>query len=107
LASGHVDAQAKQYQDESPAALLKQLNENWTKLRTFERAVGDRDRTIDRLHSSVAERDKAIRLLNSRLRFAKIRVALLYALVGGAAAKGIEALVVALTHLFLRWIQQP
>jgi hypothetical protein len=98
---------SKQYTDTNPATLLSQLNENWKRVRIVESAVADRDRIIDRLHGSVAERDTTIRLLNSRLRLSKVRVALLYALVGGAAAKGIEALVVALVHLFLRWIQQP
>ena len=89
-----------QYQDASPSKLLDQLNENWRQLRLFGLAVADRDRAIDSLHKSIAERDKAISRLNSRLRFAKVRVALLYALVGGIAAKGAEELVFALIKLF-------
>lgn len=87
-----------QYTDASPEKLRDQLNENWRQLRIFGVAIADRDRTIDSLHKSVAERDTTIQLLNGRLRLSKVRVALLYALVGGAAAKGSEALVMALLH---------
>jgi hypothetical protein len=97
---GQIDAQAKQYKDQSPPALLKQLNENWTELRLVKRAIADRDRVIDELHSSIAQRDKAIKQLSSRLRFAKVRIVLLYSLIGGVAAKGAEELILALIKFF-------
>jgi hypothetical protein len=100
-----LDAQAEQYRNSSPDVLLRQLNELGTSVRTRDRAVADRDRVIHELHGSVAARDKAIKQLTDRLRYAKIRVALLYALIGGAAAKGVEALVVALAHFFVAWLR--
>jgi hypothetical protein len=93
-----------QYRDTSPDALLNQLNENWKKLRLVERAVGDRDRVIQQLQSSIAERDKAIKGLNTRLRFAKVKLILLYSLIGGVAAKGAEELVVLIAKLLLAWM---
>jgi hypothetical protein len=87
-----------QYRDASPVVLRDQLNENWRQLRILSTAVADRDRTIGALHKSVEERDTTIGLLNGRLRYSKIRVALLYALVGGAAAKGAEVGALALVH---------
>jgi hypothetical protein len=87
-----------QYRDATPAVLRDQLNENWRQLRIFKIAIDDRDRTIGGLHKSVEERDKTIKLLNGRLRYSKVRVALLYALVGGAAAEGAKEGVVALLH---------
>jgi hypothetical protein len=87
-----------QYTDASPEKLRDQLNENWRQLRIFGVAIADRDRAIDGLHKSVAERDTTIKLLNGRLRLAKVRVALLYALVGGIAAKGAEVSVMALLY---------
>jgi hypothetical protein len=94
---------SQQYTDTSPAALLVQLNENWTKLRTVERAVGDRDRVINELHGSISERDTAIKRLNTRLRFAKVKLILLYSLIGGIAAKGAEELVILIAKLLLAW----
>jgi hypothetical protein len=93
-----------QYRDTSPDALLNQLNENWKKLRLVERAVGDRDRVINELHGSIAERDKAITRLNTRLRFAKVKLILLYSLIGGIAAKGAEELVILIAKLLLAWM---
>jgi predicted RNase H-like nuclease (RuvC/YqgF family) len=93
-----------QYRDTSPTALLDQLNENWKKLRLVERAVGDRDRVIQQLQRSIAERDKAIKGLNTRLRFAKVKLILLYSLIGGVAAKGAEELVVLIAKLLLAWM---
>jgi hypothetical protein len=95
---------SKQYGDTSPAVVLKQLNDFATSVRIRERAVADRDRVIHDLHDSVAARDKAIKQLNDRLRYAKIRVVMLYALVGGIAAKGAEELIMALVKLFLAWV---
>src|SRR5579863_10364886 len=90
---------SQQYRDASPQVLRDQLNENWKQLRILGTAVADRDRVIGTLHKSVEERDTTIGLLNGRLRYSKIRVALLYALVGGAAAKGAEVGALALVHL--------
>ena len=101
----HVDDQARQYQDASPEVLLQQLNENWTKLRTFERAVADREIVIGGLHKSVEQRDVAIKKLNNLLRFSRVKVALMYALIGGAAAKGAEELVVTLAHFAIAWLR--
>lgn len=92
---------SSQYRDASPSKLLDQLNENWKQLRIFAAAIGDRDRTIDQLYSSLAERDKAIEALNGRLRYAKVRLVLLYSLIGGIAAKGAEVAVIALAKHFL------
>lgn len=91
-----------QYQDASPKVLRDQLNENWKQLRILKAAVSDRDRQIDSLHTSVRERDTTIGLLNGRLRYSKVRVALLYALVGGAAAEGAKEGVLALLHWLAR-----
>lgn len=85
-----------QYRDASPAKLLDQLNENWKQLRTFKAAVDDRDRIISSLHESIAKRDESIKLVNKQLKLAKVRIALMYALLGGIGAKGAEAIVVAL-----------
>jgi len=107
-AARHLDEQAKSYvegKDDSPAALLNHLNGLATSLRSRERAVADRDRIIHDLRKSIDDRDVLVERLTGRLRYAKIRVALLYAVVGGAAAKGAEELVIALVHLFIRWIQ--
>jgi hypothetical protein len=55
---------------------------------------------------SISERDTTIKLLNSRLSYSKIRVALLYALVGGAAAKGAEVGILALGHFLAKALLQ-
>lgn len=93
---------SRQYRDASPEKLRDQLNENWRQLRVFAAAVADRDRVIDSMHKSVAKRDETIKLQNQRLRLNKIKVALLYSLVGGAAAKGAEAGIMALVHVIPR-----
>jgi gamma-glutamyl phosphate reductase len=97
---------SRQYRDASPEKLRDQLNENWKQLRVFAAAVADRDRVIDSMHKSLAERDKTIKLQNERSvaqeRVNKIKVALLYSLVGGAAAKGAEAGIMALVHVIPR-----
>jgi cell division protein FtsL len=95
-----------QYRDSSPAVLRDQLNENWRQLRILSAAVGDRDRIIASQHLSISERDTTIKLLNSRLSYSKIRVALLYALVGGAAAKGAEVGILALGHFLAKALLQ-
>lgn len=87
---------SSQYKDATPAKLLDQLNENWKQLRIFAAAIGDRDRTIDQLYGSLAQRDKAIDALNGRLRYAKVRLVLLYSLIGGVAAEGAKVLFIAL-----------
>lgn len=92
---------SSQYKDATPAKLLGQLNENWKQLRIFAAAIGGRDRTIDQLYRSLAERDKAVEALNGRLRYAKVRLVLLYSLIGGVAAKGVEVLVIVLAKHFL------
>jgi hypothetical protein len=86
-----------QYRDSSPAVLRDQLNENWRQLRILSAAVGDRDRIIASQHLSISERDTTIKLLNSRL---------LYALVGGAAAKGAEVGILALGHFLAKALLQ-
>jgi hypothetical protein len=91
-----------QYRDASPVVLRDQLNENWRQLRILSTAVTDRDKIIGDLHSSVKERDETIELLNGRLRYSKVKVALLYALVGGAAAKGAEVGILALGHFLAK-----
>ena len=100
--SQYLDEQARQHGDTSPETLLRQLNENWTKLRLFERTVADRDRVIDGLHTSLAERDDVIDGLKKRLSFARVRVVLLYSLVGGIAAEGVKEIVKA---IFLHWMR--
>ena len=99
---------SSQYTDTSPAQLLHQLNENWKKLRLLELAVADRDRVIDQLHGSIAElhdsvgeRDETIKLLHARLRYARVRVILLYSLVGGIAGEGVHVLV---KNILAHWI---
>jgi predicted RNase H-like nuclease (RuvC/YqgF family) len=91
---------SNQYTDASPTKLRDQLNENWKQLRIFARAVADRDRTINALQTSLEERDKVIKRLKGRLSFARVRIALLYALVGGIAAEGAKVLV---RILLARW----
>ena len=97
ICEGNLDRSA-QHTDPSPQKLLYQLNENWKQLRLFSAAVADRDQIINGLHLSIATRDRAIHLLNGRLRYAKVKIALLYALVGAVAAKGAEVLVLGLIH---------
>lgn len=90
------------YTDASPSKLRDQLNENWRQLRLFARAVGDRDRVIGELHKSIEARDQTIKLQNGLLALSKVKVKLLYGLVGGAAFKGVEALAVAALHHFVK-----
>jgi hypothetical protein len=87
---------SSQYTDATPAKLLTQLNENWKQLRLLSAAVADRDKTIDGLYKSLDERDRAIELLNERLRYAKVRLALLYSVIGGIASKVLEVVVLIL-----------
>jgi len=96
------DAQAASYRDASPATLLEQLNINWTKLRTFERTVADRDRQIDKLHASVKSRDKAIDHLKARLTFGRTLAAIAYAAAAGAAGAGVKEL----AELLFYWIHK-
>jgi hypothetical protein len=95
-----IDQQASQYGDTSPPTLLRQLNENWTKLRLFERTVADRDRQIDKLHASVATRDKVIEKLKARLTLGRTFTGLLYAFAAGAAGAGVKEL----GALFIVWL---
>jgi hypothetical protein len=96
------DAQAASYKDASPAALLEQLNLNWTKLRLFERTVADRDRQIDKLHTSVKTRDQVIDKLKMRLTFGRTIAAIAYAAAAGAAGAGVKEL----AELLFYWIRR-
>jgi len=93
---------SSQYTDATPAKLRDQLNENWKQLRIFGRTVADRDRVIDQLHTSLEERDIVIDRLKNRLRFAGVRIAVLYALVGGIAGEGAKVIFKA---ILLHWIR--
>ena len=75
------------YQDSSPGSLLKHLNAAWKQIRTIEKAVGDRDKALDKLHHSISERDATIENLRTALRIHNRAWPLLYAILGGAAAK--------------------
>jgi|SRR5579862_397319 len=96
---------SSQYTDISVEKVREQLNENWKQLRLFARAVADRDRVIDELHGSIARRDEAIAERDKTIKtiklMSKVKVAVLYSLVGGAAAKGIEVFAMAMVH---HWI---
>jgi uncharacterized coiled-coil protein SlyX len=93
VSDSRLDAQAKSYQNASPVVLRDQLNECWTKLRAFERAVASRDRQIDELTKSLAARDLIVSRLQKRLTFARAKVAALYAIIGAAVAKTLELVV--------------
>lgn len=86
--SERLDAQAASYKDPRPEIVLKQLNENWTKVRSLERAVADRDRTIDEQLRKIEARDKLIEKLKKMLTFGHTLTALAYALAAGAAGAG-------------------
>jgi hypothetical protein len=88
----------KQYTDPTPEKLLQQLNENWRQLRIFQSAVGDRDRVISEQHEQIRTRDQLIKRQNTMLKYAKIRLALLYSLVGGVAFKGAEVFMLSVLH---------
>jgi hypothetical protein len=89
-----------QYHDASPGKLLFQLNENWKQLRLFKLAVADRDKMINRLHQSISEQEKATHDLENRLKYSRVKIALLYSIIGGASAKGVELFVLAV----VRWL---
>jgi hypothetical protein len=91
--NSRIDSQASSYKNASPEVLRDQLNECWTQLRTFKRAVADRDRSIDQLTKSLAARDLIVARLRKRLKYARVRIALLYAIVGAAVAKTLELIV--------------
>jgi hypothetical protein len=100
-----LDDQARQYVNASPDALLEQLNGLGTSVRVRDKIIADRELVIHELHGSIAARDKTIRLLNGKLKYTRVKLALLFALIGGAAAKGAEALVVALVHFGIQWLR--
>lgn len=98
----YIDERAAKYGDPSPETLLRQLNENWTKIRTFERTVADRDRVINTLNTALQDRDKLIDRLKKRLTFGRGAIALLYALAAGAAGAGAKEL----GALFVYWMHR-
>jgi predicted RNase H-like nuclease (RuvC/YqgF family) len=100
--NSRIDEQGASYKDASPATLLQQLNENWTKLRVFERTVADRDRQIDKLHASLRTRDKVIEGLKKRLTFGRTLTAIAYAIAAGVAGAGAKELGAFLFYLVHR-----